>query len=136
MGTDSIVVEIGLCFQVSKDWWIKIPEAVNPTNTTNIQNTLLKLLELDIWFRPLIDEVFRKSLIFSILNACYPIWNWGSFGQLFYHYHAITANIFMPILMLSIGDVFIEYSFKILVMYLQHIHWLMTMINNWIAIYE
>ena len=73
MGTDSIVVEIGLCFQVSKDWWIKIPEAVNPTNTTNIQNTLLKLLELDIWFRPLIDEVFRKSLIFSILDACFPI---------------------------------------------------------------
>ena len=58
-----MVVEIGLTAQPEKDCWIRNPATVKPVRTTNIQNSLLSRLVVEMWDKPWIVEDSRKSLI-------------------------------------------------------------------------
>ena len=69
MGRVSMVVEIGLWAQIAKDWWIRNPATVKPLRTTNIQNSLMSRLVVEMWDKPWMVEDSKKSLTpVSMLN--------------------------------------------------------------------
>ena len=63
MGRVSKVVVIGPSAQLEKDCWIKTAATVKPVRTTNIQNSLMSRLVVEMWDKPWIVEDSRKSFM-------------------------------------------------------------------------